>query len=291
MKTILLTMLLTLSVYSATEADADKNYAQRAKGPEFAKNAASLYEEVASKESNPVKKAELLYKQAQAIYYYGTQQKSDNVKEKIHEQGYIVSARAVNLLEGRGDTASEDFSGKVVHGTKALLAKALYEYSSNLGKWGEARGVLASLGQWPKLKAALNLIVGLGEEGKQVHSYGAYRILGRAYMKVPYESKQQAEEYLKEAYVNTTISLDGGELKISNNSTNVFYYLDILRKNDNKKSFCYVMDSWYYFVDLATNDESILNEYNPEMIPETKIDLETFEQEFSEVVDYYDQKC
>src|SRR3989339_333019 len=263
----LIGLLFSFSTLAISIEEAQTLYNQRGENINNARQAAEIFSQLASSEREVFLRAELLTLFAQAIYYYGDQLPEAQKEEKlaIFERGYSAAESAANLL-----ALSPGVPGKIEY--KTALARAYYFFCSNLGKWGEVKGVLNSLGKWPTLKEHLNYILNLDET---VLDYGANRILGRAYMKIPYESNKKGLELLRTAYEKTLVKV--GDVTLSRNSTTIIFFLESLRKENEKKTFCSVYSS---FSSLSEN-ESLWSEYNAERLPETKNDIQEFlENEF-----------
>jgi hypothetical protein len=282
-KSLVLGLLLGLSTsaYSASLEEAQALFNQRGNSKAEVQNAQKAADMVAGLDTSSrsdSEKALLNMKFAEFTYFVGTRTSGKNKKKAIHEKGYTAAKKAINLL-----SADKGKSPKLAENT-SLLAEAHYFYAINLGKWGEANGVLSSLSKWPELERHLDMIDGLD---KTVQDYGSNRTRSRALHKLPFGSKDDAEALLQEAFENT-FNEDFG---LSRNSTTVFYYLDILVKNNKAEKFCEVADAFYELSDL--DDEELL-EYNADKLPETLFDLNNFVEgkEFEEKVDkYYDRNC
>ena len=171
---------------------------------------------------------------------------------------------------------------------KTALALAHYTSAINMGKWAEARGVLASLGQWGNMKNHLEAVV---KNDETVEDYGAYRTFGRAWLKLPFThggSKKKSYRDLKYAYDKTF----NQDYATSANSTTTLYYLDTLvAKKERGDEFC---DAYFGMDDLQYLSDEELKEINPEKVPEFKSDIQNFLNgtEFEEDVhDWADANC
>jgi len=273
-----LLFVVALSFSSFANEQTDSLFAQRGQGTEFAQQAADLARDLARNEVNPVEKALLKTSEAEAIYFVGQRVSSKDAKKELHTRGFEAAREAIALL-AKSKNGKEAKSDEL----KTPLARAHYFFAINLGKWGEANGVLSSLSRWPELRDHLDMIDGLD---KTVEDYGSSRTRGRAYHKLPFASKDDAEKVLAEAFENTLA--DGIEL--SKNSTTVFYYLDILVKTGNNPSkFCEV---YKLYTELSTfSDDELAELYNAKKVPETKTDLKNFleNKEFEENVAKYNR--
>lgn len=269
-----LAQALSFSVM-ADETAAQNLFAKRGENKENAKQAADLYSGLAQAETNSLKKAQLLTKEAEAIYYYGSKIEGKENKMVAHDRGQKTAMVAVGILGSAPGVAKDP-------AFKTDLALGYYWYGTNLGKWGEANGVLASLGRWPELRDNVKFIVALDET---VEDYGVYRILGRGYMKVPFESTAEGLQVLKRAFDKT--KTDFASLSLSRNSTTVSYYLDILKKTSEIETFCQVFTS---FTKLSKMSDADLAKYNTNRLPETKSDLADFKAN-ADLQKYAKEEC
>ncbi len=245
----------------ADEVEAQALYSKRGENKDNAKLAADQYSSLAQTEVSGLKKAQLLSKEAEAIYFYGSRVTDNEVKKSAHDRGQKTAMVAVGILAAAPGVAKEP-------GFKTDLATAYYWYGANLGKWGEANGVLASLGRWPELKQNMQNILRLDET---VEDFGVYRILGRGYMKVPFESSTEGLNFLKKAYDNTLTNIAG--MTLSRNTTTIVFYLDLLKKKEEVETFCQVFKNMVKVTKLSDSD---LLSYNSIRFPESKIDSAEF---------------
>lgn len=270
-----LSAFMALGVYANEEAG--QLWTKRGEAAENALKAANMVRDLAESVQDTAAKADLKTREAEYIYYVGGRETSKEAKKKQHERGYNAAQVAVNLL-------AKDGSGKTprVADQKTELARGHYFYAINLGKWGEANGVLSSLGRWPELRDRLEIIESLD---KTVEDFGANRVRARAYQKLPFGSKEDAEKLLAEATENTLAD----SYEISKNSTTAVYYLDILAKNKNASTFCAVYKT---LKELSVLSDEALAQYNEARLPETKTDLKNFveNKEFEEDVKEYAKK-
>jgi hypothetical protein len=273
-----LTFVLTSSAFAATINEAADLFNKREESIENARQAAIIYRDLAASETNELKKANLKTQESKAWYFVGNNSEKRSDKLNILEVGYNAAMEAINLLASTpGQAKNSDYV--------TPLSWAYYYYGANMGKWGEAKGVLASLFKWPHLKEHTSFILALD---KTVAHYGGNRILARAFMKVPTESKEQGLAYLTEAYENTLTSVDDGFITTSKSTTTTLYYLDFLKKRRDDR-YCEV---FLGFADLAdaSEDVEILKELDPELVPEAKKDIEAFLND-SAYEEYYDSNC
>ncbi len=280
MKRLALVSLVCLS-FSAVADEALQMWERRGEDKEMARQAADAMKVAAENEADAVKKAVLKTRESEYVYFVGGRVPSKDERKEVHTRGFEAAKAAIKLL-------STDSEGKkpVSADVKSELARAHYFYAINLGKWGEANGVLASLNRWPELRDHLDIIDSLAPS---VEDYGSYRTRARALHKLPFGDKDDAEKILREATEKTLA--DGFD--VSKNSTTAVYYLDILAKN--KKSndtFCSLYNTLKELSEYS--DEELAEYYNDKKVPETKTDLKNFleNKEFEEdVAKYYRTTC
>jgi len=281
MKNALAVLAMTFALVApsfASEEQAAVLFTKRGENAAYAQQAAAHYAQLAQAEADVLKRAQLKTNEAEATYYYGTKVNDRDSKMDVHDKGQKAAMVAVGLLSSApGVPARPEFT--------VSLARAYYFYGANLGKWGEAKGVLASLGRWPELKENMFHIVNLGAEAQKVEDFGVFRVLGRAYMKVPYESSAQGLDFLKKANQGTQVSVKG--ITLSKNSTNVVYFLDILKKQDEIDLFC---EQYAKFAKVSKFVETDLVAYNSERVPETKTDVSEFNAN-SDLHKYAKKEC
>lgn len=278
--------LLALGCFAASREEAQALYANRGENPDNAKLAADIYLALFNQSESEFEKSEFKRLESEASYYYGLKQGTRDGKLAQYERGYEAAAQAFSYLESaKGVPKLPEWS--------AALSDAYYLYSANMGKFGEAKGVLSSLTRWRlELRPHLHYILNLGEAAKSNRSYGALRILGRAYIKVPFESSSEGLAFLKEAYDKTveTFEIAGEEMTTSRHVNNLVFYIEGLRKlGEDNATFCKLYEKAEYLYDIS-EEEELLKEYNPDLVPETKTELKNFfdEEDNSE---YYDEVC
>ena len=282
-KTILSTVLagafFTTSLFAVTPDEARQLFEQRDQGREFSLKAADAYKTLATESRNEVEKAAFKINEAEALYFHIGLIPDDrsNKKEKLakYERAYEAADSGASILASSPGTAKKPEY-------KPELARAYYWYGANLGKWGETKGVLASLGRWGDLKEHVQYAIDLD---KTIEDYGPNRIFSRAFIKVPFESNDEALAYAREAYDNTLTTISGIEL--SRHTTTVLYYLYALENRRQTNTFCEVFDN---FLDLSRLSDAELLQYNPKRLPETKADIKEFEND-SDINEYYDDNC
>ncbi|MBT7609253.1 MAG: hypothetical protein HN576_05825 [Bacteriovoracaceae bacterium] len=249
---VIASLLVSMNAIAQSVEDAEFLFEDRGEDVANAVEAAEIYGDLAAVSTEKGEKANLLYRQSEALYYVGTQAKSKDDQEKIHNNGVKVSEAAISLLEGQVDNADQ----------KHTLTEALFFWGANKGKWGAARGVLSSLGAIGPLKKSMNKILALNEK---VEKFGADRILGRLYAKIPKigygGSKKKSLKHLKKAFENTLIP--GGTVSV--HGTNNIYYAEILEETDNTAKACEVLK------EFSVQDPETLLETR---IPETTKEIE-----------------
>lgn len=282
---IIAAILITATSMATTPDQARELYEKRGEDITNAKAAADIYKSLASDGTrNKFFRAEMYRKQAQALYFFGNQQTSKDKKKEIHEKGYLVADEAIKILSKEGTAFG---STPVEADKKTDLALAHYFSAINMGKWAEARGVLASLGQWDEMKAHLDAVV---KNDKTVENWGAHRTFGRAYLKLPFThggSSRKSMRYLQEAFEETF----NDTFETSTNTTTTAYLLDTLAKRDETDQFCEV---FFPFMDLTEASDEDLQELNPKLVPEAKKDLRDFldgEGYEEDVLEYADVNC
>jgi hypothetical protein len=253
MKNLLLlgSLLLSMSIVAQTIEDAEFLFEDRGEDLANAVESAEIYGQLAAESTDKGEKANLLYRQSEAIYYVGTQAQTKDEQEKIHNNGVLISEASIALLEGQVDNADQ----------KHTLTEALFFWGANKGKWGAARGVLASLGAIGPLKKTMNKILALNEK---VEQYGANRILGRLYAKIPKigygGSNKKSLTHLKKAFENT---LEGGLVSV--HGTNNIFYAEILEETGDTAKACEILKEF-----SVQDPETLLDT----RIPETAKEIE-----------------
>ncbi len=190
---------------------------------------------------------ELLYDvlvlSSRTLYWKGNHQKTDAEKMAVFEKG-MEKAKAAYALD---DTLSEGY----------------YFYAINLGKWGLAKGVLASLFRKGELiehaETSLKNETRSGEKGESLDGFGPNRTLGYLYYKLPGfagGSTERALKYLSEATA-----------KAPSIALNHVYYAEVLASGNaaDKARARVILDNL-----LAQNPAT----FNPSRVPETKEEFE-----------------
>jgi hypothetical protein len=220
---------------SATDlAQAEKYYADRDYTPagiQSAQMAADLYQTLAGASVDKTEKAKLQTAMATALYFVGSASSENAVKLQKHDLGYKTADAAMQALGVASVTAITDaeinqLKSSLSPADMDLLANAIYQRGTNLGQWGQAQGVFASLGRWPELRSTMELVIKLGKES--LHQFGPRRTLGRAYYKLP----GFAGGSLKKSEENLSIAMKGslapGQI-FSINGYNNLYFAELLK--------------------------------------------------------------
>lgn len=254
MKNLLLVggLLVSFNALGNTVDTAEELFELRGEDTANAQKAADIYGKLADASSEKGEKANLYYKQSEAIYFVGTQTKDEDQAEKIHENGYQVADKAIKLLEGQVDDFEQE----------ETLALGYFFYGANLGKWAEARGIGSSLGRAGELKDTMRKIIDLGQE--DIENYGANRILGRVYHKLPViagGSKKKAEKILAEAFENTL----SDDADVSVHGLNNLYFAETLEARGKEDQACKILKEF-----SVQDPETLLDT----RIPETKLEIE-----------------
>lgn len=267
---VLATLLASTFTFAQTIQDADALYALRGEDTNNAKLAADVYGQVAANESDILTKGQAYMKQGLSLYFYGVRQTNSSTKEAVHKKAFGIAQQGIMFLSAEGSAYGATPKVNTPEG-KTALAEAHYVSAINMGKWGEARGILASLGQWGEMKDHLEALI---KNDETVFEYGAYRTWGRAQMKLPFThggSTKKSLKKLKKAF-DATFSED---FNTSTNTTTTAFYLDnLVEEKVRGDDFC---DVYYGMQDLLELTDEELLELNEENLPEIKTDLENFE--------------
>lgn len=161
-------------------------------------------------------KFDILVLASRAIYWQGVTtagpDEDNNAKVAVFERGIAKAKFAVDL--------EPDF------------ADGYFYYALNLARWGQAKGTLNALFRLEELKDYLKATLARdtkdGRTGEEFEAYGANRILGRVYWKVPTVAggdKKKSAALLKKAFEKAP------ELAL-----NVVYYAETLASLGDKDS-------------------------------------------------------
>ncbi len=204
-----------------------------------AKEAADLYEKAAIEAIDAKEKAQYWAARAEALYFVGSAVADDKQKVAAHDAGVKAADQAVKLL-GIADITKisnddiKKLNVSLAEEQRKELAEAIYQRGANLGAWGQAYGVLQSLSKWPELRRNMEIIELIGFV--EIRDYGAYRILGRGYFKIPAlmgGDMAKAERYLSTAFSKTKAK----GYSISRHPYNNIFYAELLyQKGDEDKA-------------------------------------------------------
>lgn len=215
----------------AKEAFAKREFS--GSGIASAQEAADLYGKAAATSSDATEKAGYLVNEAAAIYFVGDASSDNSVKIEKFLKGIQFADQALALLglgdvPGASDAQIDQLKASLKPAQLALLGEGLYFRGTNLGQWGQANGVVQSLSKWPELRRTMEIIKNIGLQS--IHDYGANRVLGRGYFKIPGllgGSVQKATELLGEAMKKTLVA---GKI-YSKNGYNTNYFAEVLNEN------------------------------------------------------------
>ncbi len=284
MKQFLLSLLLIASyqnwAIAESKSEADQNYSKRDFTPDgisAAKSAAEMYNKL-GETAKGTDKNEMWIGEAKSYYFVGTGSKDKNNKIAFFQKGMDASTKVlkvynlVELKEENLEATANDIRGKYSPNEVKEIAFALYYQGINLGAWAEANGVTQSLGKWPTLRTYISLIQHLGH--RDIAHYGASRVLGRAYFKLPVfagGSMEKAGRFLNEAFTKT-VTKEGGP---SVNGNNNLFYAEYLHKG-NKEQKAEAVSILKNFVNTPAE------QLDPEMIPENKLAQKTAKELLSD---------
>lgn len=271
MKLLSAFLLVTLGLNSFAQ-DAKEIFNKRGEDRMFAKQAADLYLSAANAQTDNFKELEQKSNFAHAMYYFAqtTSVKKDQIA--LHNEAITYLAQSLNKVGVDVEVQEEDDDTEVEYTSypsslsdeqKLLVAKALFEYGANLGKYGEAKGITSSLSQLPKLEGAMHAIERLGLA--HIGSYGVDRVLSRVEYKVPLRDKKLAYKKIKNAVDNTLHP----EYGVSTYGLNNVYLAAFYKGHPNGKAAGKVA-SCKLLKKFVTVDPTKLNTAR---IPETKNDL------------------
>jgi hypothetical protein len=183
-------------------------------------------------------KYEILTLHARVLYWKGMHTTGDANKILIHQEGVDRSQEARTLVPD--------------------YAEAFYWGAAHMGRWAEAKGIIASLSKKQEIMDTLEAIFELntkaGDAGETWEGYGADRILGRLYFKLPSfagGNLATSLKHLEQAYTK------GPQIAL-----NTVFYAESLASGTSaqKAKAKQILD------DLLAKDPNTLN---PDRIPET----------------------
>ena len=176
---------------------------------------------------------------SKSLYWRGQHLADKNEKMKVHELGQAKADEAIKVDDSYAD--------------------AYYYAGIHLSRWGEANGVVPSLFKLPTLKSYMAEVVSHvtrdGNRGETLDGFGADRVFGRIYTKLPTgiagASHAKAIEHLKRAFENAR-----------NLAMNVVYYAEALNAGDStERAYAIkILD------EILKSDPST---FNPSRTPET----------------------
>jgi hypothetical protein len=182
---------------------------------------------------------DVLLLSSRAVYWKGMHATTDKDRLALFEKAYTQAARAKEVNEEYAD--------------------AYYLYGVALARWAETKGVMESLSRkkelFDNMEETLTRDARSGRAGEEIEGFGANRITGRVYFKLPVfagGSRAKALENLKKAYEGA-----------ANYAINVNYYAEALYDGnaEEKKQACALLDA------LLLKDPTTIN---PDRVPETK---------------------
>lgn len=183
-------------------------------------------------------KYDLLILQCRILYWKGMHTTGDANKILVHDEGVKKGTEAKALFP--------DF------------AESYYWTAAHLGRWAEAKGIIASLSKKKEIMTTLEAIFELntkaGDPGDKFEGNGADRILGRLYFKLPGFAGGSLATSIKH--------LDAAYAAAPEVSLNVVFYAESLASGNatQKAKAKQILD------DMLAKDPNTLN---PNRIPET----------------------
>lgn len=153
----------------------DRLYNKRASGAS-AKEAQTTYEKVLAVDAENV---EARWKLARVFYWHGTHEASTDAQLKLFESGIRYAQESIER--------------------DPKCVECQFWLGVSYGKYGEAKGILQSLGLVPHVQTSMEFVL----KAKPKYEWGgAYRVLGRLYHKLPAikgGDNDKAIEYQKKA--------------------------------------------------------------------------------------------
>lgn len=185
MKRKLLSLVALVSLFSFTAGAASLERGDELFGKRNLTDQTPIYEAIkefkalAAETDDEYEKYEALWKISWCYYWLGQHAKGKDAKKKLHDAGMEYGKQAKSMKP-------EEVEGH-------------YFYGINLGKWGKANGVIASLFKLKELRATMNRAK---ELDPSFEGAGAYRTLGKVQCEVPSYatgSLSESEELLRKA--------------------------------------------------------------------------------------------
>ena len=257
---LLSTLTLSLNAFANDVDTAEELYDLREENVENAVKAGEIYGTLAGVEEDLNTKADLIYNQARAVYYVGSVTEDKDQKLEIFKRCYKIAETGMKLI---GDEP-EDYD------QEELWAKNTFYFGAGLAKWGETKGPVAAIGKWPKLRDTMESIISKGFA--DLEEYGANRILGRAYYKIPKimgGSMKKSLKYLSEAFEESLAD----DAEVSTHGLNNLFYADVLKSTGDKEKACTILKTF-----IEQDPELLLDT----RIPETKKEIEEAKEKIAD---------
>ena len=162
----------------------DKYYGNRGKGDKWVEKAIECYEKALAVDTKSVKAS---WKLAKASHWLGVRKEGAAEKMKIFQKGIDATKRAITLDE--------------------KSVESHYWLGVCYGKFGNAKGIMNSLGLVPHIKKEMNRVI---ELDKTYAHGGAYVVLGRVYYKLPGLAGGSNEKSLE--LLNKAVEVDKSHL-------------------------------------------------------------------------------
>lgn len=226
--------------------------------------AAKIYKQLGSASGLSLLQAgDYLTHAAQAYYYAGyTEKKAELKKTYFQEVITLMKPLGEQLEIRRGEPAKSEYA--------ELLAKVYYWSASSGARKAELEGILSSISKWGELQEYMGYVRSLHQRGlvnhKNIEGFGANRVLGRAYFKIPrlFGGDLALSESLLEEAFNKTLD-ENAEVSVI--GLNNVYYAETLVKNGKSALAKKILT---LFVKYETHPEDL----NPDRIPETTLDIQ-----------------
>lgn len=254
----LLLMTFSLAVSAVTIEEARDNFSKRGEDVEYAKAAAKNFSDLAELAVDEEEKAKMLMGQSEAVYYIATEiigkETNNDARVIKHNEGMVLADTALKLIGAEN---------------KELKAGLLFWSGAHHAKRALAKGSLAFPKAWKVVKKQMRMIHRLKQS--QTNYFGADRIQGRAYHKLPYVlggSNKKSRKHLEKAY-SKTLNVDG----VSTHSLNTLYLVELYLDLDEKEKAKKILKAF-----LEADPKTL----NLERVPETKKDQERAKELFDE---------
>jgi len=179
---------------------------------------------------------------AKAAYFKGSALTEKSAKLAAFEQGIVSARNAIALGKKSGDPADGYFYA-----------------GTNLGRWAQTNGVMASLARKDELaqymKDSMSRLAQSGMPGASLEGYGPHRLLGRMYFKLPSFAGGNIElslQHLEIAYQKGYVdALEGEKFALG-----AVFYAESLIKAGRKDQARAILD------DILQYDETNVDELN-----------------------------